>query len=246
MNKTVTVIIPSTGNPLCKHSILSVLNQSYTYTRCLVVCDGSKFYSKSIKVLSDCLKDSSSFSDRVDFVALKDNTGYHRYGGNRIYACFATMIESDFIMFLDEDNWLDSEHIAHNVSTMVNNNHDWCYSLRKIYSKDGTFICDDNCLSIGEWGTYDLSIQPTYIDANCYFYSKDTVAKITKQWQSPQADILTYRALNALNLSYGCTKQYTLNYRLDGNPISLKDDHFIEGNALMLKKYPTGDYPWLR
>ena len=43
--------------------------------------------------------------------------------------------------------------------------------------------------------------------------------------------------------NYSCSKQYSLNYRLDANPNSVNAEFFEKGNAENAKQYPNG-FPW--
>ena len=42
---------------------------------------------------------------------------------------------------------------------------------------------------------------------------------------------------------FECTGDYTVNYRLDGNPGSVTKEFFEHGNSLMTQQY-NGEFPW--
>jgi hypothetical protein len=43
--------------------------------------------------------------------------------------------------------------------------------------------------------------------------------------------------------NFTCSKEYSLNYRLDGNENSVNKEFFDKGNAENEKQYPNG-FPW--
>ena len=81
-------------------------------------------------------------------IELEENVGKDWYG-HRVYAACSFLVNADIICYLDEDNWIEPEHIQKMVDTIKEGNQ-WAYSLRKIYDKDENFLCEDNCESLGK------------------------------------------------------------------------------------------------
>ena len=53
-------------------------------------------------------------------------------------------------MFLDEDNWVDADHID-SLLQVIKRGFDFAFSFRKIADTEGNFICNDDCESLGKW-----------------------------------------------------------------------------------------------
>jgi len=126
--KSAAVIIPTTGVLEVRTAIESVLRQSHSATRACVVVDGPEFES-AFRVATDGLPTGD-----VQVTALKENVGRHGFYGHRIYAAFSHLVNSDYVLYLDQDNWFDPEHVAASIETIERTGSDWTYSLRKICS----------------------------------------------------------------------------------------------------------------
>jgi glycosyltransferase involved in cell wall biosynthesis len=161
---TATVIIPTTGAPEVEKAINSVLNQSYL-TTCYVVCDGMQHYERiALLAIKNKWMDNPNFK----FCNLPINVGANGFYGHRIYAAFAHLVNTDYLLYLDQDNSFDEHHVLSCVHTMLEENTDWCYSLRKICDPTGEFICNDDCESLGKWNTFQGG---HHIDTNSYCLS---------------------------------------------------------------------------
>jgi hypothetical protein len=245
MNKAI-VIIPTTGAPELECAIASVMNQSVP-TDVLVVFDGKSF-DRDIDLPRD---------DRVSKIVLPFNTGNGRTGtihkdlprhwyGSREMTAAAYLINNDYVMVLDQDNWLREDHVercleklepsAHSGSQLV-------YCLRNIYSKDGEFVCRDECESLGKRS----GISGLLIDTSCYFYRSDFLMHTAHLWLWGWGSDRVYLQRLLRNFGdqlLGETGRYTLNYRLGGNDGSVKAGLFIEGNRQAHMRYGNGVMPW--
>jgi len=101
MSKRVTVITPTTGSHYLKENRASVAAQTYDNVEHLIVIDGEKFAGKvpATKGLNTTI------------MQLPHNTGHSQYNGHRIYGAVPYLVDSDYVMFLDEDNYIDPAHI---------------------------------------------------------------------------------------------------------------------------------------
>ena len=113
----------------------------------------------------------------------------------------------------------------------------------KFYDKDGNFLCEDNCESLGKWPVYfrnDLF----HIDTSSFAVRRDVAVRIGHSWYGQWgADRQFFNALKKNFPQYESTNQYTCCYRLDGNENSVNREFFDEGNAVNEKKY-GGNFPW--
>ena len=229
---TATVIIPTTGATEVRTAIESVLNQTYP-TTCYVICDGDQFRGKVKTILDDYPQVKSCY--------LPINVGAKGFYGHRVYAAFTHLVDTEYVMYLDQDNWLHPNHVESCVNTIREQKLDWCYSLRQIHKKDGTFVCNDDCESLGKWQTYHGM---HHIDTNSYCLKTEIAVKLASAWHGGWGqDRVFLQAVTQHFPKWDCTKEYTVHYRVDGGTGSVNAGFFINGNEVMNKKY-NGVFPW--
>lgn len=214
---SVTIIVPTTGSDTLFDAVASVLDQNY-FTDCLVVIDGPQFEEKVYKNLQS-LDDIPS----LYIITLHENTGAGGNYGQRIYAAMGHLINSSYIGYLDEDNWLDENHVSSLIDLIERDGLDWAHSRRKIYSKTGEYICNDECESLGK--------ETGFVDTNCYLVRKEVAKAVGHVWHSGWGgDRVFYSAASQVFPKFDSTGLYTTNYRLGGNEGSVKAEFFLEGN----------------
>lgn len=228
----VAVVTPTIGSEHLEQCIDSVLNQSYKDITHYIFKDGA-----GVKV--------PSFINNIPTIKqihLDENVGKGWYG-HRVYAACSFLVNADIIIYLDEDNWLEPEHVEEMVKVIQEGNH-WAYSLRNIVDKNGEFICVDDCESLGKWPVF-FNDQIYHIDTSCFAVRRDVAVRIGHAWYGQWgADRQFFDALKKSFVKYDCSNSYTVNYRLDGNPNSVTKEFFDQGNKVSKEKY--GDnYPWL-
>lgn len=231
-----TVIIPTTGSPELREAIESVINQTYA-TKCYIVCDGEK-YSGKVKTIVDDYRATG----KVSLCFLPLNVGANGFYGHRIYAAFTHLIDTKYVLYLDQDCTLNPHHVDYCIKQIEENNLDWSYSLRAITDKDGQFICKDDCESLGKWPVF--SGDYTHIDTNCYCIKTEVAIKLAQVWHGGWGQDRVFLSVLSQHFpNFDCTKYYTVNYRLGGNEGSVKPDFFLYGNKVMNEKY-NGVLPW--
>ena len=240
IEKPVTVITPTIGSPKLIDAIESVKSQTYKCKH-LVVVDGPEHLSNA----------SSVFYRDTNYVVSPENTG--KTGGNfyghRIYAAYPHLINSDYILFLDEDNWYEPDHVASLIETIEKKNLDFSYSLRKIHGPDKTFLCEDNCESLGKWPIF-LSRGSQFgnqylIDTSSFCFKRDFIQKSCHLWHSGWGGDRAYLHHVRDHAKFDTNGRHTLCYRLDGNPNSVTKEFFEEGNKSQIEYY-GGRFPWLK
>ena len=232
---TATVIIATTGVPELKSAIKSVLEQTYP-TKCYVVSDGIKNHSRTRMIVED-------FSDRknIETCYLPINVGADGFYGHRVYAAFTHLIDTEYVLYLDHDNMLDSDHVQTCIDLIEKDKLDWCYSLRKIIDKQGNYLCNDDCESLGKWPTYH-GVHLT--DTNTFCIKTEVAIKLCQVWHMKWgADRVFPSAMSQHFSNFDCTGKYTSNYRVDGNPGSVNKEFFENGNKIMTERY-NGVFPW--
>jgi len=233
--KKATVIIPTTGSADAKHAIESVLNQSID-TQCYLICDGKDFSGK-VKLISDEYAGNPFL--KVCYLPL--NVGAKGFYGHRVYAAFTHLIDTEYVLYLDQDNTLKPNHVETSIATIEKHNLDWSYSLRSIIDKDGNYLCDDNCESLGKWQTYH---GVNHVDTNCYCIKTEVAIKLASAWHGGWGQDRVFLGTIAQHFPrFDCTSEYTVNYRVNGNPGSVTAEFFENGNEIMNKRY-NGEFPW--
>ena len=240
MSKKVTIITPTTGSNYLDINLNSVSKQTYDNIEHLVVVDGPNYWDKANNVLNN-------YEDKT-VMYLQENTGADQYNGHRIYGAMPYLVNSDYVIFLDEDNYIEPTHIESLVKVAENN--DWAFSLRQIVDKDGKYICNDDCENLGKWPTC-LSEKEFFVDVGAYFLPTKIAVQISPIWyrrarhpdEQPEVDRLLMQVLLDYGFSYDTNGEYTLNYRVGNRADSVQADFFLWGNSKMQEKY-NGNFPW--
>ena len=236
MKPLVTVITPTTGAPCVRQALDSVKNQTYDNIQHLVVVDGQP---KGRVIAKEY--------PHIDLVDLPYATGKDQYNGHRIYGAMTYIANGELLCFLDEDNWYEPNHIESLVDVISKGNK-WAYSLRKIVSQDGEYICNDDCESLGKWTSV---INDKFIDVNCFMIPKAAALGFSPYWyrraRHPQEQPEVDRILSPFMMQnlpeFDTNGQYTINYRVASRGDSVQAEFFLKGNEMMSKQY-NGDLPW--
>ena len=229
----VAVVTPTIASEHLKKCIDSVDKQTYENIVHYIFIDGCQYEPKAREILVG--------SSKTRMIELEENVGKGWYG-HRVYAACSFLVNADVICYLDEDNFFEPNHIETVVKKLQEGN-DWVYSLRNIHDKEGKFLCEDNCESLGKWPVY-FNPEVHHIDTSCFAIRRDIAVHIGHSWYGKWgADRQFFSALKKYFTKYDCTNQYTTNYRLDGNENSVSEEFFVEGNKINTEKY-QGNFPW--
>jgi FkbM family methyltransferase len=235
----VTVVTPTTGDPLVFQAIESVSRQTHKHIQHLVVNDGVE--------LSLDFREKIDRYD-IDLIELPYPTGKDRFLGHQIYGASVFLGKGDFFCFLDEDNWFDRGHVA-SLLKVVDAGFDWAFSLRKIVDADSHFICTDDCESLGKWPSI-LGEHDFLVDVGCYFLPKALAIQTAPIWygefrdpKMPEVDRWLMAALRIDYPNYDTSGLYTLNYRVGNTALSVRKEFFLDGNKQMSQKL-GGRLPW--
>ena len=234
---TATIVIAATGAPELEQAIRSALNQDHPDVTVWVVIDGPAFNDA-------CRLITSKFMDaKLKLMVLPENTGGGGFYGHRIYAAAGHLVNSDYVLLLDQDNFMDLTHVSSLISVIERKGWQWAHSLRKIVDKDGAYLCLDDCESLGRWPVY-VSDQHHLVDTSCYCIKREIFSQVSSAWHwGWGGDRRFLGAISQHFQSWGTSGQYTLNYRLDGNANSVTREFFDKGNAVTHGKH-NGSYPW--
>lgn len=238
------VITPTTGDKKVLDAIRSVAKQTQKNVKHLLVVDGGRFRGNLPSTIED-----ENINLRI--VQLDSNTGSEGFYGHRIYAGFSHLVNEPYVFFLDQDNWYEPNHVESLIETINKNNYDWAYSLRNICENNNNSIkIPDNCESLGKWPvwtSHTANQQLHYhVDTSSYAFKREFLLRVGGAWHQGYGGDRIFLQIVTQQLkhtNYGTSGQYTLNYRLDGNPNSLSKDFILKGNEITYKIY-GGKYPW--
>ena len=228
MSERIMVITPTTGKATVFKAMESIRDQTIK-TEHLVVFDGQEAQDKF----------PLAFVDSHTFLTLPENVGGNGWYGHRVYAAMPLLVNADYILFLDEDNWFEPNHVETMINKIKSKDLMWAYSLRRICNEAGEYVCDDDCESLGRYPTfYDHTIN--FVDTNCYCFRREYLVNIAHafygQWG---ADRPFYKAAASGLPAFGCTGEATVNYRAPERLLGM----FKEGNKLMKEAYKE-PLPW--
>ena len=140
---------------------------------------------------------------------------------------------------IEDDQYREIEKLVEKIKKGA----DWAFSLRKIHDKEGNFVCEDNCESLGQWPIY-FNKDAFHIDTSSFMVKADVARKLGHAWYSQWgADRRFFSGLKQYFPNFSCSKEYSLCYRLDGNPNSVTAEFFEKGNKENEKLYSDG-FPW--
>ena len=222
----IMVITPTTGKDTVVKAVESVRDQTIP-TEHLIVCDGDPAYQKAWDL------DIAWKADFIKLLTLPENVGSNGWYGHRVYAAMPLMVNADYILFLDEDNWFEPNHVETMINKIKSKDLMWAYSLRRIHDESGQYVCDDDCESLGRYPTfYDHSIN--FVDTNCYCFRREFLVTVAHSFYGKWgADRPFYKAASTSLPAFGCTGEATVNYRAPERLLKM----FAEGNKLMKNGY---------
>lgn len=240
----VTVITATVGNPRLRDNLASVSAQDHEDVEHLVFVDGPERYED---VEYEIEKAGELRS--LNLVKLPYPVGTDGWNGHRMYAAGPFLANGDFVMFLDDDNTIEPNHVSSLLKIIKDNKLDWAYSFRNIVDKNGEFLCQDNCESLGKWASV-LNPKDFFIDVNCYFIPKGIAIHLGPAWYrkfrvpgQPEVDRVLSSTLMQNGLKFDTTYSYTVNYTVGNTKNSVQKEFFDRGNKEMRRRHPDG-LPW--
>lgn len=220
---SIAVVTATTGRDTLKQTVKSVREQTVPCTH-YVFWDG-------VPVPFDI-----DYGWQIDSIALPYKTGGNGMMNGGIVAASAYLVQEDLICWLDDDNWIEPNHIE--TLLAAKEDKPYAHSLRKLVEPDGTFFDFDDFESLG--------IHSGFIDLNCYLMDRQLAVQLAPLWYKTTGDLMVgdryvYECLRGNSLPYGETGKYTVNYRL--NPKRDLRPWFFDGNIKNRAKY-SGSLPW--
>jgi glycosyltransferase involved in cell wall biosynthesis len=224
----IQVITPTIGTKFLQKAIDSVHDQTIPVQH-LIVLDGA--VDMNIKLY-----------DNDHIISLPDNIGHSGWNGHRVYAAMPLMSDADYILYLDEDNWFEPDHVEKMINYIKEHDLTWCYSLRNIVDQEGKFIAQDNCESLGDWPPA-FGLGRKFVDTNCYCFKRKYLAQVSHHFYGKDflQDRIFYDGVMDNLPDYECTGEYSVNYRIREH----MKPAFERGNQITKAHY-KGEYPWAK
>lgn len=236
---TVTVITSSIGRPELKQCVESVMAQTFPCKH-MIFINGEKWHRAADEVLSQFTPMAN-----IQSIKLKEETGDCGVGpgAGDVFAAAPWLTTSDFVFFLNDDDFYETNHVESILTLMVNNNLDWAYSLRRFVDKDGKPFCEDDFDSLGFWPCVYSDTQ-FLVDNSCYAMRRSVAKQFGPCWLTPAVgDRAILRAMKQAGLSSGCTGLTTVNYRVGGSAPPPDADYYKINTERIREKHPEG-FPW--
>jgi GT2 family glycosyltransferase len=149
MSERIMVITPTTGKDTVHKAMQSVENQT-VYTEHLIVADGVD------AILAMNKMPYGHVPKCVSFVDLPENVGGNGWYGHRVYAAMPLMVNADYILFLDEDNWFEPNHVETLLQKIKSKDLMWAHSLRRIINERDEYVFDDDIGNVVGVGDIDV------------------------------------------------------------------------------------------
>jgi len=232
----ITVVTSSIGRPELRQCIESVRSQTIKVKHSVYV-NGPKYHEKAREVLKDF--------EEVQAIYLPEETGDYGFGYSMagVFAAAPFLTNSDWVFFLNDDDFYDPNHIESVMRLVEENDLKWAYSLRRIVDINGSTICDDDWCSLGHWpirGTDEY-----LVDNSCYAVSRKLAQKLALAWTTLPivADRCFLMALKESGENSGCTGLSTVNYRI-GTGTATDDPEIYLKCAENIRSELTEPFPW--
>jgi hypothetical protein len=236
VNKII-VITPTAGAPELEECILSVMNQSIDVEHLLVV------NAPESKAAVDKILARLGAEDSVTVMTLPfgGSSWFYEY---KVFAAISALIDHDYVFLLTERNRYELDHVESLVKTIEASNYEWAYSLRKIIDASGSYLFNDDSISLGYWSIWGWE-GVWLVDASAYAFTGKFFKESGYLWKAEDAGDRKFFNKVMHSSKYGTSGEYTLNYRLSADPARASEDiTFIsDGNKEIDKRY-SGVYPW--
>lgn len=244
MSDLVTIVTASTGRDSLLRCIASVAHQTHANIQHLIFADGPPAHSKVKQIGYNA---SIKSFHRHEIINMPRAIGIDRWNGHRMYGAANYIADGEYIMYLDDDNYIDENHVKSCLDAVGKLG--WAYSLRKIVDQNGVILCNDDCESLGPDYPTVLNQDDRLVDVNCYFLHKKLAVYVSPVWHRkarepgvPEVDRALVQVLKQATPGVG-TGKYTVNYVVDSTGLSVSGDFFARGNQIMKDRYPDG-FPW--
>ena len=224
-----TVITPTVGTPHLTKCIESVQAQTLMGVRHCIVVDGPEHRDRVEAMVKPFLH-----KKQIDVVVLPENTGSGGWNGHRIYGALPYLCNTEYVAYLDEDNWYEPDHLLDLMTLVSERDLDWAFSLRRIVRQDESFVANDNCESLGSLCHTVVDPSDVLVDTSCMMLATQVAVEASASWYTNVRGhdrVFTRRLLSSEgSLKHGAVQKYSVNYRLGSGSVGPKEEFFVRGN----------------
>lgn len=253
----ILIVTPTIGDPELVDALISVRAQTFSELadveiRHVVIVDGEEYQREVIDAITvaQASYTPETFVD-TRMVIWPFNTGGQGFYGHKIYAAVSQLVtpDIDWVLFLDQDNWYEPNHIESLVLKASQEGLDYSYCLRKYYTHDRKFFANDNCLSLGPYKAWENELGGrNLIDTGCYCFRGDYISKLGHYWNMGWGADVTFFERTMSTARYAGTAERTFCYRMGdlwSEKFKEQSEFVLKWNEYAKKRY-DGDYPWER
>ena len=232
----VAVVTATVGGPHLDECVRSVQAQTYANVEHWVIVDGPEFEAAAHAV-------TDAYARRMPLVVvtLPRNTGADGWNGHRVYGAVGHLVDAPLIAFLDEDNAVDPDHVESLVHALAagarRTGAQWAYSLRRIVDRDGAFVCNDACESLGGICHTCVGERDRLVDTSCYLMPRELAVDVSPCWNvrfRQPGRVECDRALATALLERcgqgACTRRHSVAYRVGSSARSVQASFFREND----------------
>ena len=245
-SRNALVITPTIVKQTLRTAAESISKQTYPNVQHLIVTDGiDDVGAETLNIM----RAKGHLPRDTKYIHLPWNVGADggRWYGHRVYASIPKLIPTDYdyVLFLDEDNWYEPDHVQYCIDALESNpTWGFSHSLRRVCDKNGKYLVNDDCESLGKWPIYGKEGN-FLIDTSSYCFRRDVIRQLCHIWDFGWGGDRNFLHQVRNHVQFGCSGKYTLNYRVDGGPGSVNKEFFENGNKIMHQIY-NGEYPWVK
>ncbi len=229
----IAVITPTIGGKYLRECVESVQKSVLPGIEHWIVIDGEEHADPVKRALEE-------FTNKLPIVVatLPKNVGAGGWCGHRVCGSFPWLVDADYVAFLDDDNTVDPGHYKDLAQACISNGAPWAYSLRRIVNEDGTFVCDDNCESLGGISHTVMGKGDYLIDTSCYLIDRNLAIAASAEWNrktrvpgSIEADRAFAQALLS-SAPHAVVRKHSMAYRTGSTSTSVSAKFFVNGNSV--------------
>ncbi len=241
----ITIITPTIGSPYLKTLLESINHQhklnDLFFINHFIVIDNSPINQLKTNSILNSVSEKSGVKRYIFQIPF--SSGENDYKGHKIYSAIPQFVNDEYTIFLDDDNFLEKNHIYNFVNILLKKKYDWLYSLRNIVNSKNEFICNDFCESLGYLHHVFYQNNTFLIDTNCYCIKTSILKKICHIWNrkahynNEDPDRIFGNLLMNEYVNYICTQEHTLSYRVREDNSGVNKNLFLQGNKIMVEKF---------
>lgn len=245
MSVVINFWLPTKGEESIIKTIESIQKQNYPYCKTTIGTDSEEGHDKVEDILKQ-LKPKNIL--HYKFPEKVTNGRPELLSAAAVYST-----KYDLWQPVGSGDWFEYWHASAVIKTYLDKKPQWVFTLRNIWDKDGNFICKDIFESIG---FHEVWCNPGYffVDGQSWCIPRAMAYNIANSFVmsrelNQRTDKFIFDVYKKHYPNFACTNDYTLNFRLNrgtDEQLEYAKQWYLNGFKHMQKKYPDGNYPWIK